>query len=215
MSDAVRGNRKLLDDVANAVRPRDEREAPSWDESNVRIPIGDSLIDRFEREAIEVGMHVSRVDSVAVSDHLAELIQHVTNGVAGTVLLEPALSSRRERLRELRGVIDEPTEDDLFSALIGIVSAEAGIAETGSLARRAGPDQPRSFALTPMTLIVVLDASRIVADLLDWIGTIGGDEMPSECVLITGPSKSSDIGMQLVTGVHGPGVVHVVIVTDA
>jgi L-lactate dehydrogenase complex protein LldG len=34
-------------------------------------------------------------------------------------------------------------------------------------------------------------------------------------VLITGPSKSSDIGQELARGVHGPGELHVVLVDDA
>jgi L-lactate utilization protein LutC len=215
MADAVRGNRKLLSDVSAAVRDRRGVDAPNWDESIVRVPVDEPLIDRFEREAVEVGMHVSRVSADALPAHLTALIQPLTSAAEGAVLLESALASRRNELRGLPGVIGEPSDEDVYRAAIGIVAAEAGIAETGSLARRAGPDQPRSYALTPMTLIVVLDASRIVADLLDWISTLDGDAMPAECVLITGPSKSSDIGMQLVTGVHGPGEVHIAIVTDA
>jgi L-lactate dehydrogenase complex protein LldG len=130
------------------------------------------------------------------------------------VLLEPALASRYDQLRRLPGLIDDPSLDDLYRADIGVVAADAGIAETGSIARQSGVHQPRGHALVPMTLIVVLEAAHIVPDMLDWITTIDPGGRPSECVLITGPSKSSDIGMQLVTGVHGPGIVHIVIVTD-
>jgi L-lactate dehydrogenase complex protein LldG len=215
MSQNVRGNRKLLDDVAAAVRDRRGVEAPEHDERIVRLPIDEKLIDRFEREAVEVGMHVERVTSAGLLDHVAELIQGFETGDDASVLLEPALGKQYEALLAAPGVIEDPTEDDVFRAEVGMVSVEAGIAETGSLARRAGPDRPRSFALTPMTLIAVLEASDIVADMLDWIAMLECEPMPAECVLITGPSKTSDIGMKLVTGVHGPGIVHIVVVSDA
>ena len=115
----------------------------------------------------------------------------------------------------MRGGVMSPTEDELFSAAAGIVSAEAGIAETGTIVRGSGPDRPRGFALVPMMVIVVLPASRIVADLYDRLAEQDPLRMPSELVLITGPSKTADIGMKLVTGIHGPGVVHVVVIEDA
>jgi L-lactate utilization protein LutC len=195
--------------------PQDGRplaERPALDEAVIRAPMGGSLIERFCDEAEAAGMHIHRTTAAALVATLTPLIEPHGDG---PVLLEPALAEARPSLRELDAMCEHPTDAELFDAAVGIVSAEAAIAETGSVVRRAGPGRRRGMALAPMTIIVVLDASAIVADLWDVLADRAAGSLPSEMVLITGPSKTADIGMKLVTGVHGPGEVHVVILDDA
>ena len=104
--------------------------------------------------------------------------------------------------------------EQLFGADLGITGVRAAIAETGSLALASGPDEPRSFSLLPPIHIAVVERSQLVADLFDLSDLFPGPwpELPSCLSLITGPSKTGDIELRLVTGVHGPGEVHVVLV---
>ena len=96
-----------------------------------------------------------------------------------------------------------------FAADVGISGVDHLIAETGSVALRTRPDQPRGLSLLPPVHIAVADRGQLLPDLFDLFAR--GDL--SSCLsLITGPSKTGDIELRLVTGVHGPGEVHVVVI---
>lgn len=103
----------------------------------------------------------------------------------------------------------DAARDDWFAADIGITGVDHVIAETGTVVLAARPDQPRSASLLPPVHLAVASRSQILADLFDLFGTA---EVPACLTLITGPSKTGDIELKLVTGVHGPGEVHVVLV---
>ncbi len=130
-----------------------------------------------------------------------------------------------ERLRE-QGLevtcVDELKPADcraeLFSGDVGISEADYLIAETGTLAIAARADEPRSLSLLPPVHLVLADHTQILADLFDLFDAYGPGTspdpkppLPSCLTLVTGPSKTGDIELRLVTGVHGPGELHVVL----
>jgi L-lactate utilization protein LutC len=102
-----------------------------------------------------------------------------------------------------------------FAAEVGITGIDWLVAETGTAALVSRPDQPRSASLLPPIHIIVADRSQVVPDLFDLFAGLAGTELPSCLSLITGPSKTGDIELRLVTGVHGPGEVHLVLVQEA
>lgn len=105
-------------------------------------------------------------------------------------------------------------EERRFRALnadIGITSADVAIAETGTLMVCSRAGQERSSSLLPPLHVAIITADQIVPDLLDAMPRLP-QPLPSSTVLITGPSKTGDIELQLTTGVHGPGKVHVIVV---
>jgi L-lactate utilization protein LutC len=100
--------------------------------------------------------------------------------------------------------------DTLFAADIGISGVDHLIAETGSVAVLARADEPRSLSLLPPVHVAVADRAQLLPDLFDLFA--GSREMPSCLTLITGPSKTGDIELRLVTGVHGPGELHIIFI---
>jgi len=110
-------------------------------------------------------------------------------------------------------------KEPFFAADLGITGVDYLLAETGSLAQLAKPEEPRSFSLLPPIHVAVAHREQILPDLFDLYARLGQKQessgrikMPSCLSLITGPSKTGDIELRLVTGVHGPGELHVIVV---
>jgi L-lactate dehydrogenase complex protein LldG len=98
---------------------------------------------------------------------------------------------------------------------VGITSADYALADTGSLVIFTESHESRLLSLLPPCHIAVIESSRIVASLDDVfrLRPLPGDQS-SAMIVITGPSRTADIEMRLVRGVHGPGEIHVIIVED-
>ena len=100
--------------------------------------------------------------------------------------------------------------------LAAVSHAFGGVAETGTLVLTSGPDNPTTLNFLPDTHIVVIDANDIAGDYETvWArlrDTFGVDALPRTINMITGPSRSADIGQILILGAHGPRRLHVLVV---
>jgi L-lactate dehydrogenase complex protein LldG len=90
--------------------------------------------------------------------------------------------------------------------------AVSGIAETGTLLLGSGADNPVTLAFLPELHMVVLDEADVVAsmerafDLVQHASktSAGTAPLPRTVNLISGASRTGDIGGRLVMGAHGP-----------
>ena len=98
---------------------------------------------------------------------------------------------------------------------VAVVHATAAVAQTGSVVVDSDASGGRALSLLTPRAIFVIDAANIVdtpADVLRHRDRWWPKGPPSQIVMITGPSRSADIEMTLTIGVHGPGIVHALIV---
>lgn len=90
-----------------------------------------------------------------------------------------------------------------------------GVAETGTLALRSGPANPVTLTFLGETHFVVLRASEVVGGMEDMFADArAAGALPRTLNLVTGPSRSADIGATLQLGAHGPRALHVFVVED-
>jgi len=107
----------------------------------------------------------------------------------------------------------EDFKDRLFSIDAGITPVAGAIADPGALILWPSDKEPRLMSLVPSIHIAVLEADNIFSSFLEamqkekW-----ATKMPTNVVLISGPSKTADIEMTLAFGVHGPRELIVLIV---
>ncbi len=101
-----------------------------------------------------------------------------------------------------------------FTAEMGLSGVDYLIAETGSVVLASRHEHPRSLSLLPPLHIAVAERRQLLPDLFDLFSSMASrlEEMPACLSVITGPSKTGDIELRLVTGVHGPGEIHVVLI---
>lgn len=104
---------------------------------------------------------------------------------------------------------DDATLDDSYDVDAGLTDAWAAVAETGSIVVRASPEHGRALSLVPAYHLVVIEPRIILPDLVDLFEKMAADNTSSATIIISGPSKTADIELNLVTGVHGPGHVEV------
>jgi L-lactate dehydrogenase complex protein LldG len=105
-----------------------------------------------------------------------------------------------------------------LAADVGITSCECAVAETGSLLMAHAAGNERVASLLPPVFVAVVERSQIVPDLFDVVEHLQPrlpERLPSNLTFITGPSKTGDIESKLVTGVHGPGKWHVIVIDRA
>ena len=105
-----------------------------------------------------------------------------------------------------------PTRENAARAGLGITSALLGVASTGSVLIVGGVDSPRAASILPEAHLVILPADRLVAGLEEALEAVASiADAYSNPFLVTGPSRTSDIEMQTVIGVHGPRSVYVIL----
>jgi len=91
---------------------------------------------------------------------------------------------------------------------VALSHAVAAASETGTLFLASGPDNPVTLSFLPETHLVVLNAATLAGGYEDALAIVRAalpeGYMPRTLNLISGPSRTSDIGGKTVMGAHGP-----------
>ena len=99
---------------------------------------------------------------------------------------------------------------------LSVTLAIAGVAETGSVVLRSDEKNPTTLNFLPDTHVIVLRASEIVPYLEDAWARVPRErgEWPRTVNIVSGPSRTADVGGVLVRPAHGPKAAHIILVDN-
>lgn len=202
--------------------------ADDFDEALVTQPWSYPAEQRIPRlrqlmEAVHTETHLTRRD-----EWPALLARLVTKRGLPNLLIAPG-TEHGQRVQEYwqqhaiqtpLKAYDRPIEEwkaELFNdTAASLTGTLGGIAATGSLIIWPTPDEPRLMSLVPPVHFALLSASEVQDNFYEvqqkhrWAAG-----MPTNALLVSGPSKTADIEQVLAYGAHGPKDLVVLILEDA
>ena len=172
----------------------------------------DDLPGSFARAAKAASAEVHRVQGDQVPPELvAELVERHSVRRA-VVSIEPEAAAVAAELRALAVEVEPLSIEAAARADLGVTSATFGLATTGTIVQESAVAGGRTASLLPPVHLCVLPASRLVPSTSAVLRALGRPgRLPSNLVLITGPSRSGDIEQIITLGVHGPTALHIVL----
>lgn len=207
---------QILSDVRKALGRKPGQQPAAQPKPRIVIPhiAVDDRVSLFQERLEVLGGKVHRAATYAdAARTVSQLIEGSSAVASNAPILAKAGIAGLPNVST--GYTDEPSlRAACASAPFGITAADYGLAETGSIVTIAA-NEARLVSLLPPVHIAVLNKSRMLTG-LDEFYTLSPlpASRSASTVFITGPSRSADIEMILVRGVHGPRVIHVIVVDE-
>ncbi len=181
-----------------------------------RVTRAADLSKLFEDQITAVKATVQRVAAFTdVPAALTAYLQHQNLPAEVVMAPDPALDAAPWQAAPMLRIQRRlPTADDM----VGVTSAAAAVAETGTLVACSGPHHPSTMNFVPETHVVVLSTDKVVGcyeDVWDALrAAADGAPLPRTINFISGPSRTGDIEQNITLGAHGPRRLHVILVED-
>lgn len=177
-------------------------------------------IERFTTKMQAVRAEVHRSDRNNWRELVSELCRQKS---LNNLLVSPetewgqavmAQADQFPALKHYERDIEEWKEEIFYETAGSLTSTLGGIAETGTLILWPNAHEPRMMTLVPPVHIAILEVDKLFTTFAEAVKEQGWAErgMPTNVLLISGPSKSADIAQVLAYGVHGPKELVVVLV---
>ena len=183
-------------------------------------PDAPTLLEIFKENLDAVGGHcivaAGEAEVVAALDSIVSGLQKTPLRARRIALSNAPLAERlaRQITVATEEIAVTPSSADLFEYDIGITTAQAAIAETGTLVLESECERHRLVSLVPPVHIAIVQSNTVCLTLGEALAAVyrkEGVALSPAITLITGPSRTADIELTLAIGVHGPQELYVIV----
>lgn len=190
-----------------------ELESKKVDSSNNLVE--NFIINHTNNKAIVVQATKATLPN-ALQDILQQEINEGAIAQGEKLLYNPDIELEASKLQHITPIAYTQSVDtmrtELFRIPISIVQARCGVADLGILGLSSNENAPRLSSLITNICIYLLPKAHIVRNIFNGIEFIkdyersrsGSTILPSNIIFVAGPSRTADIELQTVFGVHGP-----------
>lgn len=181
---------------------RDQAITPAYLWEKIESPA-----EQFQALLTANHARVINTSEADIGNHIRELI--VTGNLRHTVASDRVRKQYPDLVEATNPLPPGSIEDwkeFLFNEVdAGLTSSYAAIATTGTIVLYPGADEPRSLSLVPPCHIVIVREETLYNDFTEAMNAQDWQsDMPTNMVLVSGPSKTADIQQTLAYGAHGP-----------
>ena len=181
----------------------------------MKVPDSQELLEQFVSRAVSLGAAVEKVPDLKAA---ASFISDFCNqNKINKIIASPGAQAL---LGKDISFCNPSAVKDWDSAQAGVVLADYGIAETGTLVHLLNSDSEKLAGILPRVCLAVVESKKIVAapeaiaDVISGHLSRAGKPGP-QVAFVSGPSRTADIECQLSLGVHGPANLIILIVDGA
>ena len=180
----------------------------------VHIKVKENLIENLVENMTANKFVVHDIDKSKLIDTINEIAK---NHNANTLLYPSDLGIDVSKVNATeRRVFDKQIEEmryDVFHTDFSIINVFKGVASHGVACVVSSEHQPRMLSLSMPLCIMLLKKEDVVKSLVDALDAVKSKNeiLPTNILFIAGPSRTSDIELITVFGVHGSQSVHLIL----
>lgn len=202
----------ILNRISNALKSN-PLESESAVYQDIILPVEQDKLKEYKRLQSFNKAEVFEVSEAEIAQTLQEIFQkeNISKALISQTLEErfsfsiPTLTYNQSM---------ENLKDELFSIECGVLEADYGVANLGVMAVTSSSNQPRLLSLITKHCIMLVKKEKVLANLSEVLKEVKKSNpnfLPSNILFIAGPSRTADIELQVVFGVHGPQKVYVIL----
>lgn len=107
----------------------------------------------------------------------------------------------------------ENLRKEVFHSEFSVIHARCGVSSHGVVCVLSSKEQPRMLSLAPTLCIILLKKENVVRSMSEAFALVKKENevLPNNILFIAGPSRTADIELITVFGVHGSQKVHLIV----